>query len=91
MKKLDTEVVQWNYRSFPTEFVWELKDDTPEGHLPLTNALRGTQLLASILTHPAFAEEGGEEEGEESDGEEMKKEKPKLMGGNRALTTDYSF
>ncbi|ONK57838.1 uncharacterized protein A4U43_C09F4710 [Asparagus officinalis] len=91
MKKLDTEVEQWNYRSFPTEFTWELRDDTPEGHLPLTNALRGTQLLASIFTHPAFAEEGEEEEGEESDGEEMKKEKPKLMGGNRTLKTDYSF
>lgn len=54
MKKLDTEVEQYNYRSFPTEFMWDLNDDTPEGHLPLTNALRGTQLLASILAHPAF-------------------------------------
>ncbi|PWA62898.1 GUN4-like protein [Artemisia annua] len=45
MKKLDTEVVQYNYRAFPDEFIWELNDDTPEGHLPLTNALRGTQLL----------------------------------------------
>ncbi|XP_020236051.1 tetrapyrrole-binding protein, chloroplastic [Cajanus cajan] len=54
MKKLDTEVEQYNYRSFPTEFVWELNDDTPEGHLPLTNALRGTQLLNNVLNHPAF-------------------------------------
>jgi hypothetical protein len=54
MKKLDTEIEQYNYRSFPTEFVWELTDDTPEGHLPLTNALRGTQLLKSVLNHPAF-------------------------------------
>ncbi|XP_061357552.1 tetrapyrrole-binding protein, chloroplastic [Gastrolobium bilobum] len=64
MKKLDTEMEQYNYRSFPSEFVWELSDDTPEGHLPLTNALRGTQLLYNILNHPAFdavEEEGGED------------------------------
>ncbi|KAK6930574.1 GUN4-like [Dillenia turbinata] len=61
MKKLDTEVEQWNYRSFPTEFMWELTDETPEGHLPLTNALRGTQLLNSILSHPAFDSMQGEE------------------------------
>lgn len=54
MKKLDTEVEQYNYRSFPTEFIWELDKDTPLGHLPLTNALRGTQLLTSIFNHPAF-------------------------------------
>ncbi|KAK3414501.1 hypothetical protein EUGRSUZ_H00371 [Eucalyptus grandis] len=68
MKKLDTEVEQYNYKAFPTEFMWELKEDTPEGHLPLTNALRGTRLLSNILTHPAFAdaeaEGGGGEEGE---------------------------
>lgn len=94
MKKLDTEVEQWNYRSFPTEFIWELKDDTPDGHLPLTNALRGTQLLASILTHPAFEEKEGkeEEEEEESDGdEEQQKVRPKLMGGKRSFKADYSF
>lgn len=54
MKKLDTEIEQYNYRAFPTEFIWELNDDTPQGHLPLTNALRGTQLFKCILTHPAF-------------------------------------
>lgn len=92
MKKLDTEVEQWNYRSFPSEFIWELKDDTPEGHLPLTNALRGTQLLLSILTHPAFEDEEEEEEkAEASDGEEKKKERPKLMGGMTSLKPDYSF
>jgi hypothetical protein len=65
MKKLDTEIEQYNYRAFPDEFVWEIKDDTPEGHLPLTNALRGTQLLGNILMHPAF-EDGQEEEATES-------------------------
>ncbi|MFQ6645564.1 hypothetical protein Gotur_019522 [Gossypium turneri] len=62
MKKLDTEIEQYNYRAFPDEFIWELNDETPEGHLPLTNALRGTQLFNSILSHPAF--EGQEEEAE---------------------------
>ncbi|GAB4832345.1 hypothetical protein Ancab_006361 [Ancistrocladus abbreviatus] len=70
MKRLESsEIEQYNYRSFPDEFIWELKEDSPEGHLPLTNALRGTQLLNSILSHPAF--EGTKEdegEGEEKDG-----------------------
>nr|XP_018673518.1 PREDICTED: tetrapyrrole-binding protein, chloroplastic [Musa acuminata subsp. malaccensis] len=95
MKRLDTEVEQYGYRSFPGEFLWELKDDTPEGHLPLTNALRGTQLLRSILTHPAFeeseAEEGGGTGMEEAEEKEKEKEKPKLKGARRSLEPDYSF
>ena len=62
MKKLDTEVEQYNYRSFPSEFVWELNEDTPEGHLPLTNALRGTQLLSKVLNHPAFVDTNNEQQ-----------------------------
>ncbi|XP_006662908.3 tetrapyrrole-binding protein, chloroplastic [Oryza brachyantha] len=97
MKKLDTEVEQFNYRAFPDEFVWELSDDTPEGHLPLTNALRGTQLLGNILTHPAFGE-GQEEEAElesetpaatgQSKDDNKGKERPKFM---RDFKPDYSF
>ncbi|KAL6875696.1 hypothetical protein ACP4OV_013209 [Aristida adscensionis] len=97
MKKLDTEIEQYNYRAFPDEFIWEMKDDTPEGHLPLTNALRGTQLLGNILTHPAF-EEGQEEEATEetdtaattgqSKGDTKGRERPKLM---RDFKPDYSF
>lgn len=68
MKKLDTEVEQYNYRSFPSEFIWELNDDTPEGHLPLTNALRGTQLLNNVLNHPAFDAVGDKEEENGEDG-----------------------
>ncbi|KAH7521331.1 hypothetical protein FEM48_Zijuj07G0021600 [Ziziphus jujuba var. spinosa] len=69
MKKLDqTEVEQYNYKSFPNEFVWELDDDTPEGHLPLTNALRGTQLLNNILNHRAFIATEEEEEVEDKYG-----------------------
>ncbi|KAL9144415.1 hypothetical protein ABFS82_14G294700 [Erythranthe guttata] len=64
MKLLESsEVVQYNYRAFPGEFMWEMEEGTPEGHLPLTNALRGTQLLTKILEHPAFGEDGdGEDE-----------------------------
>jgi hypothetical protein len=41
------------YRVWPAEFEYTLKDAV-KGHLPLTNALRGTQLLKAVLTHPAF-------------------------------------
>ncbi|KAJ0977164.1 hypothetical protein J5N97_012638 [Dioscorea zingiberensis] len=93
MKKLDTEMEQYNYRAFPDEFIWELADNTPEGHLPLTNALRGTQLLANIFTHPAFEEEMEEEEGEEKEeverkGEVKPKERPKFI---KSFKQDYSF
>ncbi|KAL2622221.1 hypothetical protein R1flu_002426 [Riccia fluitans] len=43
------------YKKFPLEFSWDVEDPTPTGHLPLTNALRGTQLLEKLLNHPAFA------------------------------------
>ncbi|XP_010930212.1 tetrapyrrole-binding protein, chloroplastic [Elaeis guineensis] len=94
MKRLDTEVEQYTYRSFPNEFIWDLEDDTPQGHLPLTNALRGTQLLASILTHPAFEEEESlEEEEEEGEGgdKDVEKETPKPLSSRRTFKPDYSF
>ncbi|KAF8402304.1 hypothetical protein HHK36_013258 [Tetracentron sinense] len=94
MKKLDTEVEQHNYRSFPTEFIWELTDETPEGHLPLTNALRGTQLLNRILSHPAFLsiEEEGEGAAENGTGAGLEKlgQGPKPLS-KRVLKSDYSF
>lgn len=40
------------YRKFPSEFLWAA--DAPKGHLPLTNCLRGPQLLQAVLEHPAF-------------------------------------
>lgn len=40
------------YRKWPQEFIY--KSDAAEGHLPLTNALRGTQLFEAIFNHPAF-------------------------------------
>lgn len=42
-----------NYRAWPAEFMYTL-DTAPKGHLPLTNALRGTQLFENIFMHPAF-------------------------------------
>ncbi|XP_043705844.1 tetrapyrrole-binding protein, chloroplastic [Telopea speciosissima] len=94
MKKLDTEVEQYNYRSFPSEFVWELKDDTPEGHLPLTNALRGTQLLKRILSHPAFQsmeEEEDDNDGNKDKGADEMKQNPKPGDNKRLSKSDYSF
>lgn len=40
------------YRKWPQEFKYE--SSAPKGHLPLTNALRGTRLFEAILEHPAF-------------------------------------
>ena len=47
--------VDSNYRKWPQEFTYTT--EAPKGHLPLTNALRGTQLLEAILEHPAFVQE----------------------------------
>ncbi|XP_023732127.1 tetrapyrrole-binding protein, chloroplastic [Lactuca sativa] len=94
MKKLDTEVLQYNYRAFPDEFMWELTEETPEGHLPLTNALRGTQLFSYILTHPAFAEEESAIEEEVEKKEEQRDKgglsKPQPLGKG-VFKPDYSF
>ena len=42
-----------NYRKWPEEFIWE--KEAARGHMPLTSALRGTQLLEALLEHPAYA------------------------------------
>lgn len=36
-----------------SEFTYDLKK-APEGHLPLTSALRGTSLLKALLNHPVW-------------------------------------
>lgn len=36
-----------------SEFIYDVKK-APEGHLPLTSALRGTSLLKELLTHPVW-------------------------------------
>ena len=38
------------------EFIYEL-DKAPAGHLPLTSALRGTQLIKAIYKHPVWEQE----------------------------------
>lgn len=57
------------YRKWPSEFKYTL--DAPKGHLPLTNALRGTRLFEAIMEHPAFAAEsktaGGSSNGNKPD------------------------
>lgn len=84
MKKLESsEVEQYNYRSFPTEFMWDMDENMVEGHLPLTNALRGTQLLNSILNHKAFEDDENEEE------EMLENNSSKPSG--RTFKTNYSF
>ncbi|MEA5452005.1 GUN4 N-terminal ARM-like repeat domain-containing protein [Leptolyngbya sp. CCNP1308] len=41
---------------YPGGFIWDLS--APDGHLPLSNQLRGVRMMASLLTHPAWSEEG---------------------------------
>eukprot|EP00898_Chlorokybus_atmophyticus_P004188 jgi/Chlat1/4770/Chrsp308S04742 len=53
-QKLDwTTVKNRSYRKFPQDYIWDL-ETAAVGHLPLTNALRGTQLLEALFKHPAF-------------------------------------
>ncbi|KAG1655780.1 hypothetical protein FOA52_013081 [Chlamydomonas sp. UWO 241] len=60
-KKIDwttkTEKDSVVYRKWPGEFTYTL--EAPKGHLPLTNALRGTQLFMALLEHPAFEKSAG--------------------------------
>ena len=37
-----------------SEFIYDLK--APKGHLPLTSALRGTQLMKELMKHPVWVE-----------------------------------
>ncbi|NJL46750.1 MAG: GUN4 domain-containing protein [Leptolyngbyaceae cyanobacterium SM2_5_2] len=39
---------------YPTGFIWDLS--APDGHLPLSNQLRGVRMMASLLSHPAWQE-----------------------------------
>jgi len=43
---------KWKNRNWPDEFIYSL--EAPVGHLPLTNCIRGAQVLDEILNHPAF-------------------------------------
>jgi len=53
-KAIDWVVGENNmYRKWPAEFNYSY--EAVKGHMPLTNALRGTQLFQAIMEHPAFA------------------------------------
>lgn len=41
-----------NWTRWPDEFTWDLS--APRGHLPLSNQLRGVQVLNALLSHPAW-------------------------------------
>jgi len=57
-KQIDWTQGQNNiYRKWPAEFIYSLEG--PKGHLPLTNALRGTQLFQAVLEHPAWEKAAG--------------------------------
>ncbi len=38
---------------WPSEFTWDLS--APRGHLPLSNQLRGIQVINALLNHPAWS------------------------------------
>jgi hypothetical protein len=40
---------------YPGGFIWDLS--APDGHLPLSNQLRGVRMMAALLAHPAWSEE----------------------------------
>jgi hypothetical protein len=44
-----------------SEFIYDVKK-APEGHLPLTSALRGTSLIKQILNHPVWDDEDWKKE-----------------------------
>lgn len=44
-----------NWTRYPQEFTWDLS--APKGHLPLSNQLRGSRAIASLLSHPAWSQD----------------------------------
>lgn len=40
---------------YPKEFTWDLS--APQGHLPLSNQLRGVRVIDAIFAHPAWTKE----------------------------------
>jgi hypothetical protein len=45
-----------NWTRYPGSFTWDLT--APQGHLPLSNQLRGVRVISSLLSHPAWNEVG---------------------------------
>ena len=56
-----------------SEFIYDVKK-APEGHLPLTSALRGTSLIKELLAHPVW------------DNDDWKKE-PQILSKNEWMYT----
>lgn len=50
------EAIGWksgnSWTRYPQQFTWNLS--APKGHLPLSNQLRGVQVIKAILSHPAW-------------------------------------
>ncbi|VEP16722.1 Ycf53-like protein [Hyella patelloides LEGE 07179] len=44
-----------NWTRYPNEFIWDLS--APQGHLPLSNQLRGVRVINAILNHPAWSKQ----------------------------------
>jgi hypothetical protein len=40
---------------YPGGFIWDLS--APDGHLPLSNQLRGVRMMSALMTHPAWSDE----------------------------------
>lgn len=53
------EAINWksgnNWTRYPQQFTWNLS--APKGHLPLSNQLRGVQVIKAIFAHPAWHRE----------------------------------
>ncbi|MBV8887962.1 MAG: GUN4 N-terminal ARM-like repeat domain-containing protein [Chroococcidiopsidaceae cyanobacterium CP_BM_RX_35] len=45
-----------SWTRYPDAFTWNLT--APKGHLPLSNQLRGVRVIAALLSHPAWIQEG---------------------------------
>ena len=41
-----------NWTRYPNEFIWNLS--APQGHLPTSNQLRGSQVIQSLFCHPVW-------------------------------------
>ena len=55
-KNKDGSLLRWLPEAKNDEFVYDV-EKAVNGHLPLTSALRGTQLLGGLMTHSAWSEE----------------------------------
>lgn len=50
--KVNWFTANWVNRNWPDDFIYD--KSAPQGHLPLTNCIRGAQVLDEIMSHPAY-------------------------------------